>query len=241
MDKEPLSMLSFQSSTNNPNFASRSTRVLLVEDEPVVLAELTELVRRHPRLEFWDSTSSYRQTLPRLHGSYDLLVVDKALPDGSGIDLIRELNQRRHQKKSLVMSVFDDRQSVLDAISAGADGYVVKQDPNIADAMCAVLADGNPLSPSITKYLLRPKSPSPNPVQLRPRERETLKALADGMKYHEIAEIMGVSKHTVPDYIKGLYRKLGVHDRSSAVYVGLQLGLISLPEPLPESLPESLN
>ncbi len=207
--------------------------VLLVEDEPAVQAEIVELIQSDERFRIWDAVGSFADALPRLYGRYDLLVADKALPDGCGFDLIRMLNNRPHNKRSMVMSIYDDETSVMDAFAAGADGYFVKQDPHILDAMSAVLERGNPISPSVTKYFLKryvhdDVADVDNTISLRPREIQTLQALAEGKKYHEIASTMGVSKHTVPDYIKSLYRKLGVHDRSSAVYTGLKHGLIQM-------------
>ncbi|MGI9328838.1 MAG: response regulator [Pseudomonadales bacterium] len=208
-----------------------TARILLVEDEPYARREITKLIDGCEDLSMYAVASNLAEGRQRLFDDYDLLVADKQLPDGSGIDLIRELNQRPHNKRTLMMTVFEDERTVLEAIEAGVDGYLVKNDPYIVDALCAVMCDGNPMSPSIVKYFLaRLRHNLACPVALNGRELDTLQALAGGSKYHEIAAQLQVSKHTVPDYIKSLYRKLGVNDRSSAVYVGIQQGLITLGE-----------
>lgn len=140
-----------------------------------------------------------------------------------------DARETTHNKKTMVMTVFDDETSVMNAIAAGADGYFVKQDPHITEAMRAVMSNGNPVSASVVKYFLkRLRTRVDKTVELTPRESQTLTALAEGLKYDDIALRLKVSKHTIPDYIKSLYAKLGVHDKSSAVYVGVQKGLISV-------------
>ncbi len=207
------------------------TRVLLVEDEPFIQQELLNQIERCEQLTVYAVASDIAAAKSHLFEDYDLLVADKRLPDGSGIELIRQLNETVHTKKTMVMTVFDDEASVMDAISAGADGYFVKQDPHITDAMLAVMANGNPVSPSVVKYFLkRLRTRVDRSIELTPRESQTLTALAEGLKYDDIAVRLNVSKHTIPDYIKSLYTKLGVHDKSSAVYVGVQKGLITVGE-----------
>lgn len=202
--------------------------ILLVEDDLRLAAALTEQISQHEHLRIYAHASGLAEARPHLFSEYDILVADKALQDGSGIELIRELNRQPHAKKAVMMTVFNDEASVLDAIDAGADGYVVKDDPLLLDMLCAVMSDGNPISPSVTKYFMQRLRHQVNQdIELTQREVQTLQALADGLKYQEIAVRLQLSKHTIPDYIKSLYRKLGVHDRSSAVYVGLRKGYIS--------------
>jgi len=201
--------------------------ILLVEDDTRLAEVLCRQINAHEQLSLYVVASGFKDAMRYLRDDYDILVADKGLPDGSGIDLIRALNQREHTKKSVMMTVFSDEASVLEAIDAGVDGYVVKDDPLMLDMLCAVMFDGNPISPSVTKYFLqRLRHQVGQTIELTIREVETLQGLAEGLKYQEIAEHLGLSKHTVPDYIKTLYRKLGVHDRSSAVYVGLRKGII---------------
>ena len=207
---------------------SRPFSVFLVEDDLRLAQALKRDIAAHDQLTLFAHAASYQTAKRALFDDYDILVADKALQDGSGIDLIEELNRFEHSKKSVMMSVFSDEASVLAAIEAGADGYVVKDDPLLLDLLCAVRFDGNPISSSVTKYFLnRLRNQVHQQVELTGREIQTLQALAEGLKYQEIATRLNLSRHTIPDYIKSLYRKLGVHDRSSAVYVGLRKNLIS--------------
>ena len=225
-------------------------RVVLVEDNQATRTFLESCVLEHPQLELAGSfgTLATARKWFALYGA-DLLLVDLGLPDGSGLDLMRDVRQRWTNCDMLVVSMFGDEENVLASIEAGAVGYVHKDDDaaDIADTLIAVKKGASPISPMIARHLLRrmqPQMAAPIPaaglvakgevpveddaaVVLSRREQEVLEFIARGFSYAEIARQQGITVHTVQTYIKKLYGKLAVHSRSEAVYEANRLGLLT--------------
>ena len=161
------------------------------------------------------------------------VLVDLGLPDGSGIDFIRQICTDHKPPVVLVITVFGDEKHVVSAIEAGAMGYLLKDsDPlQISDSICSVLAGGSPMSPSIARFLLKrfhvqePEAPS---IALTAREREVLQLVVKGYSYKELADSLSLSIHTVTSHIQHIYRKLAVRSRGEAVFEALQLGLVDV-------------
>jgi DNA-binding NarL/FixJ family response regulator len=134
------------------------------------------------------------------------------------------------------VSVFGDETHVVEAIEAGALGYLLKDGDAdyIATSILEMLDGGSPISPPIARYLLRrlqapPADPATSAVpapRLSPREQEVLNLIAKGFSYTEIAGLLGLTAPTVATHTRGIYRKLDVHSRGEAVYEALQLGLV---------------
>ncbi|MBW8310992.1 MAG: response regulator transcription factor, partial [Rhizobium sp.] len=165
----------------------------------------------------------------------DLGVVDRGLPDGSGVDLIRELAQRHPACTRVVTTLFGDDAHVFPALRAGAHGYLLKDQP--ADRLGAAL-DGirrgePPLSPAIAQRLLRAFGAAPEPVPpsggepLTAREREVLVLVSKGCRLPELADRLQISRHTVSDHLKNIYRKLDINSRAEAALEAVRLGLVS--------------
>jgi DNA-binding NarL/FixJ family response regulator len=163
-----------------------------------------------------------------------ILVTDLGLPDGHGLELIREARARSPAPEILVISVFCDEDHVLAAITAGAGGYLLKDalPQDIVGAVQEVLRGNSPLSPAIARLVLRqlrtPNPAGPEAPRLTPREVDILHAIAKGLTYQEVAASLGLSSATVPNYVKSIYRKLQVTSRGEAVYEALQQRLIRL-------------
>jgi DNA-binding NarL/FixJ family response regulator len=167
------------------------------------------------------------------------MMIDLGLPDGSGIDLIRSVSQKKPDVDIMVVTVFGDEQHVVSSIEAGATGYILK-DSTPADVISCIRllrAGGSPVSPVVARSVLRairnrmgPSTPTrvtnPESNPLSARETEILQLLAKGMSFNEIGEILGISPHTVTAHIKKIYRKLAVHSRGEAVYEATQMGLL---------------
>ena len=156
-------------------------------------------------------------------------VIDICLPGGSGIDLIRRSRQSGVGHR-LVSTIFGDEATVVMALEAGADGYILKDNELVTDAIVEVARGHVPLTPSVAVHLVRRLQPrsTGDGVCLTPREAEILNCLARGRSYRETASDLSISYHTVTDHIKAIYKKLRVHSRSGAVYEGLRSGLITL-------------
>lgn len=166
----------------------------------------------------------------------DVLLVDLALPDGNGINLIGEARTQLPGVKIIVVSIFGDAHSVLRAIEAGADGYLLKgADPvEAASAIRIVLEGGAPISPAVASHILmrmrdrRTAADAEPSSPLTEKEVAVLTDLAKGFRYKEVARLHGISPHTVADHVKSIYRKLAVNSRSEAVFEAVQAGLIRI-------------
>jgi len=167
-----------------------------------------------------------------------VLLTDLQLPDGHGVDLIRETRQRYPDTEIMVISILGDEESVISAIMVGATGYLLKDafPTDIAATVRELVAGHSPISASIARFIVRrtqnnpipPPGPPLDTVKLTPREIDILWGIAKGFSYAEIAGHLGLSRQTVPGHIKNIYRKLEVHTRGEAVFEALQQGLIRL-------------
>ena len=182
--------------------------VLVVEDDSRARAFFEASVQRSPRLFWLGSAGTVQEALGWLSRTTtipDVLLVDLGMPDGTGLDVIREAVARFPGCEPLVVSVFGDEENVLASIEAGAVGYIHK---DAAPEAAAEEADRGLLSV---------------------REHEVLTLIARGFSYAEIARLKGLSVHTVQTHIKNLYGKLAVHSKSEAVFEATRLGLLSHP------------
>ncbi|MEM1381185.1 MAG: response regulator transcription factor [Pseudomonadota bacterium] len=167
----------------------------------------------------------------------DVCLVDLHLTDGSGIDFIREARQS-WDAKFLVVTTFGDEESVVAAIQAGADGYIVKDAATdaLGQAIVDVCNGASPLSPAIARYLVRlfrdgktERQAEKNAIaHLTKREIDVLEGLAQGLRYKEVAIRLGISHHTVAEYIKIIYRKLQVTTRVGAIREAVKQGFVEL-------------
>jgi DNA-binding NarL/FixJ family response regulator len=205
--------------------------ILLVEDETSTRERLAAVIRRQPGWILLAAVGSLAEATAALADCRPaILLTDLGLPDGSGIALIRECKQRWPSLECLVISVMGDEASVLNAIAAGAGGYLLKDasEADIVNGIHQLLAGGAPLSPSIAVHLMRRlQAPARGPTALSARELELLKLIAKGLTYDEVGRALGLRYNTVASYAKELYRKLEVHSRSEAVFEAVQLGLVT--------------
>lgn len=162
----------------------------------------------------------------------DLALVDLGLPDGDGTTLITRLRQQRPAVIPVVTTVFDDDGHLFPALTAGAAGYLLKDEAieSLAERLLGIVEGQPPLSPSIARRLLRHFQPQPNPVSdtasLTPRETEVLRLIAKGYSVPEAARLLELAKHTVAGYVKDIYRKLDVSNRAEATLEASRRGLI---------------
>ena len=210
--------------------------LLIVEDERLLRDSLVADVRASApdwNVLAADSLASAQQAA-RSH-ALDAVFLDLGLPDGDGLRLIRQIRQAHPSCDILVITVFADEQRVLRSLEAGASGYVLKTDlPHYAGRLLTTIeSGGSPLSPSIARRLierLRPGSPREaadgSGERLSGREAEILALCAKGLRYAEIASVLGLSVHTVNAHLKSVYRKLMVSSRAEAVFEARRSGLL---------------
>lgn len=209
-------------------------KVGIVEDDPILREELKRVIGLADDFELQGAASTSAEGRALLALPVDVFLIDLALPDGSGVDLIREASRLTPRPKIIVVSIFGDARSVVRAIEAGADGYLLKgADPvEAASAIRSVLEGGAPISPAVASHILaRLRGPEPardGAPALSEKEIAILTDLAKGFRYKEVARLHGISPNTVGDHVKSIYRKLAVNSRSEAVFEAVQAGLIQL-------------
>ncbi|MEO7014064.1 MAG: response regulator transcription factor [Dokdonella sp.] len=158
-----------------------------------------------------------------------LALIDLGLPDGSGIRLIEKLHPQG--TLCIVATVFDDDAHLFPALHAGAQGYVLKDQPteSLAEMLTGIASGQPPLSPSIARRLLRhfqPVAPDASEPALTARETDVLRLIAKGHTVVEVAGLLGLSRHTAAGYLKDVYRKLSVSSRAEATLVATRRGLV---------------
>lgn len=163
-----------------------------------------------------------------------IALIDLVLPDGCGIDLIRRVVERHPGVMPVVVSIYDDDAHLFDAIAAGAQGYLLKDEgAQILVGRLREIARGEPpLSPSIARRILahfhRPdEGPSaPRRELLTPRETEVLGLLGRGLRISDAADSLGLTRHTVAGYVKIIYSKLNISSRAEAALEAKRRGLV---------------
>jgi DNA-binding NarL/FixJ family response regulator len=208
--------------------------VLIVEDDPPTRRRLEAVVAGVAQLRLLRSTGSAVTARDALREAPDVMLVDLGLPDGSGVDLIRDAQRLSPGTRTMVITVFVDEGHVMDAIAAGAMGYLLKDGSAeyVGQSIEDLLAGGSPISPPIARYLLR-RFQSARPARateapLTARELEILTFIAKGFSVAEVGELLGISARTVTTHVQHIYRKLEVSSRSEAVFEAVNLGLIDL-------------
>ena len=218
-----------------------TVRIVLVEDDAPTRRRLHDALAADPAFEVvaCDCLAAARAAIAKRVP--DVLVTDLELPDGHGANLTAEVHAAHPEVEILVISVLCDERNVVNAIAAGASGYVLKDalPEDLADSVRQVLRGESPLSAAIARYLLRrvqsvdkaaarSGEAEAGTMGLTRREVDILWGIAKGLTYNEIAENLGLSKQTVPNYIKSIYRKLEVNSRGEAVFEAISRNLIKM-------------
>lgn len=208
--------------------------VLIVEDNPITLEVLTEVIEQEPNLKLACAVANRSDAEACLEQKADIILVDIGLPDGSGIDLIRHAKEQNPETEIMVISSYGDEEHVVEAIEAGASGYILKDAslPEVGPHILSLMKGDSPISPGIARYLLSRFQSKPlsnaedSSTNLTEREQSVLTLIAKGYSRNEAAKALGMSQHTVNTHIKHIYRKLSVHSRTEAVFEAYQMGLI---------------
>lgn len=169
--------------------------------------------------------------------AFDLALVDLSLGDGHGREVIARLAQCQPQCAIVVSTIHDDDEHLFEALQAGAQGYLLKDHPVdwLARQLQGFDQGQPPLSPAIARRLLRhfrapatlgiAQPQAPQVAELSAREREVLGLLAQGLRIADISALLSISRHTVGDHVKNIYRKLNVSSRAEAALTARGLGL----------------
>lgn len=209
--------------------------VLLVEPDDYRLRRHTLELLHDTEFHLIAAVNSRRTAVPVIQREkIDLAVVNVRLPDGSGAEITREILRRNPQAHVLIATDVSEENTVMQAVEAGADGYLLFDDntPGIAANLKVMQSGGSPVSPLIARSVLRALHNRNIPERetagglLSRRELDILQLLAKGLAFAAIGEVLAISEHTVTTHVKKLYKKLNVHSRGEAVYEARELNLI---------------
>jgi DNA-binding NarL/FixJ family response regulator len=207
---------------------------LVVEDIPATRNWLAEaLAQAFPGIAVRSAATQTAALAAIENQVFDVALVDLDLPDGSGLAAIAGLRRRSPAAVVVVTTIFDDDAHVFPAMQAGAQGYLLKEQPRevFIAGLQGVLRGDPPLSPAIARRMIAhfnsANLPGADPaVALTARETEVLRLVAKGFTLQEIAGHLGLSRHTVVDHVKALYRKLNVSSRAEAALEATRRGLV---------------
>ncbi|PUE47139.1 hypothetical protein B9Z47_12655 [Limnohabitans sp. 2KL-1] len=218
-----------------PNTPKR--QLLLVEDHPLFAEQMTDAIHGLEApwqvIEFSEGLAA-KAWVNQSHTAFDLALVDLGLPDVSGIEVIRACRERFPDMPIVVISVVASEAAVLNAIEAGANGYILKDESieEITQGIKQVLNGVYPLSPRLARFLFKQlstpaeKRTERRDIKLSPREHETLQFLSQGLSYDQVAESMGVTLSTVQSNVRSLYRKLNVKSQAQALDMAINHKLL---------------
>ena len=207
-------------------------QVLVVEDVPEVRDWLVALAERELGAQQVFQASSVDAALKHVRTQpLTLALVDIGLPDGSGISVIRAIKRQSPACSCVVTTIFDDSDNLFSALHAGADGYLLKDEPEVEMiANLSGILDGRPpLSAAIARKVLQAFHPvNDTDAGLTGREEQMLTLIARGYSVRHAAQTLGISPHTAAGYLKTVYQKLQVNSRAEATMKAVTLGLVSM-------------
>lgn len=198
-------------------------RIFIVDDHELVRRGLTEVIDAEPDLEVVGEAATCREAASRIAATLpDAAIVDVHLPDGSGIDLCRQIRQDHPEVRVLILTAFDDDDAVLAAVLADAAGYLLKsvRGPELVLALRAIVAGRRLIAPDLARRAThragRTVDEDPRFGSLSLRERQILALIGDAMTNREISEQLNLSEKTVKNYVSKLLTKLGLEHRTQA-------------------------
>ena len=223
--------------TKISDFASNPTEkiicVAIVEDRHEIRDGLARLISQTDGFECSGAYRSMEEALSKLPENLpDILLSDIGLPGISGIEGVKILKEKYPNLLVLMLSVYDDNDRIIEAICAGASGYLLKNTSTakLIASIKEVLSGGAPMSPEIARRVMElfRKNPPPKQVDydLTPHESRLLKMLVEGHNYKTAAATLGLSVNTISFHMRHIYEKLQVHSKSEAVAKALKNRLV---------------
>ena len=204
-------------------------RVFLLDDHEVVRRGVRELVESEADLTVVGEASSAAEALARVPALRpDVAVLDVRVPDGNGVEVCRELRSAMPQLACLMLTSFADDDALMDAILAGAAGYVLKQirGSDLVGAIRTVAAGGSLLDAKATAAVMaRLRAPAHNAILdgLTEQERRILQLIGEGLTNREIGQRMYLAEKTVKNYVSNLLAKLGLQRRTQVAVLATEL------------------
>lgn len=214
-----------------------AVRVLIVDDQHLVRQGIRGLLALSDEVDVVGDCADGDEALAFLaHHSVDVVLLDLRMPGRDGVATLEAMRERDHSAPTLVLTTFDDDELALSALRAGAKGYMLK-DVTLQQLLRGIrtVADGGTLlQPSLTERLLRAvarrtRQPTlmPPPQELTSRERDVLRLAANGWSNRQIAHGLHLAEGTVKNHMSSIMLKLRVTDRTKAVLLALELGVLT--------------
>lgn len=210
-------------------------QIVVADDHPVVRDGLIAILGTQPEFTVVGEAGSGREALEQAEEHQpDLMFLDLEMPEGDGVEVIKRLAEIAPHTRVIVFTAFDTDDRILSALEAGAQGYLLKGAPRdeLFNAARVVHAGGSLLQPIVASKLLRRVNETPDPSQpsesLTPRELDVLRELSQGLQNKEIAAELFITERTVKFHVSSILSKLGAGNRTEAVAIAVQGGLIEL-------------
>ena len=221
-----------------PRKTAMPLRVAVVEDDPLYRTTVEQLLQHSRDFVLASSFQGPSELLRRAEKAaregadpgWDVVVTDLEMPGLGGIEATRRLKKLLPATKVVVLTVFEQPGTILEAICAGADGYLLKRSraAELLEGVRSVAEGGAPLTPNVARSVLEivrrtpqpdaaSSSPAPTRLDLTEREQQVLRALVEGLSYKQAADVLGISLGTVRSHVVAVYRKLQVHSVAEAV------------------------
>ena len=225
-------MTADSSPTSAEPSAAEPIRVFLLDDHEIVRRGLKELLESEGDIVVVGESGLAQEATRRIPALRPhVAVLDGRLPDGSGIDVCREIRSKHPEIAALILTSYDDDDALFSAIMAGAAGYVLKQvrGNDLVETVRRVAAGQSTLDPGVTQQVLdrlrRGPEEDPALAPLTTQERRILELIGEGMTNRQIGEAMFLAEKTVKNYVSALLSKLGLERRTqAAVFAAKHLG-----------------
>lgn len=205
-------------------------RVLIVDDHAVVRRGLEQFLGSEPDIQVVGTAPDGEEAVRRaVDVGPDVVLMDLSMPVLNGVEATRQIVAAAPTTAVVVLTSFSDRDRIMDALEAGATGYILKDaDPTeVVAAVRAAAAGGSPLDPKAARVMLDAKRDRPTARELSAREEEVLRLVAEGLANKQIARRLGITERTVKAHLTSVFNRIGVQDRTQAALWARD----NLPEP----------
>jgi DNA-binding NarL/FixJ family response regulator len=220
-------------STTSTTAATQVARVLIADDQTLFRSGLVRLLDEDPRVQVVGQVADGSEVMEAVEAlKPQVVLMDLKMPRLDGVEATRQVVAKHPDVKVLVLTTFDADNYVLQALRAGASGYVLKdsQPSAVVSSILAVLAGERVLATAVARRVLEMITGTATPKEyydgLTTREIEILKLVASGQPNKQIARRLQISDKTVRNHVSHMYEKLGIYDRSQAVLYAVRKGLI---------------
>lgn len=194
-------------------------RILLADDHQLVRAGLVQLLGSVDDFDVVGAAANGNEAVELARETKpDVVLMDLSMPDRDGLDATRRLRVELPNAQVVVLTSFSDQRRIVEAVDAGALGYVLKdaEPEEIVRAVRAAARGESPLDPRVARSLLEVRRAGSHEVALTPREREVLECIAEGLPNKHIARRLGIAEKTVKTHLTSVFQRIGVTDRTQA-------------------------